>query len=330
MPGDGPNVVLIVADGLRPDCLGIAGNPDVRTPNLDALGQYGVQFRAATMPADADISGLLMGGSPPTLPQQFHNAGYACFAAGKTADLGAAFDHTATVASDYAAMLAARGKTEQSTRWFSGDTADRPALYAKSFGAVRSNLDDALHVTSWIGDQALRFMRAPGAPFFLYVRFTRPAPPFDPPAPWDRIYDRAALHLPEGFAPDAGAGLTEARFRKVLAHYYANITLVDLQIGRILATLTARGQTNNLLVVSSSPGDPLDPAALTGRSARGGADVPARVPLLIAGLPGQLRGKTDDEAVSLAEIAPALVSCIGQAAADTREQGLLARLCPAP
>ena len=32
-----PNIILLMADQMRGDCLGIAGHPDVKTPFLDAL-----------------------------------------------------------------------------------------------------------------------------------------------------------------------------------------------------------------------------------------------------------------------------------------------------
>ncbi len=38
------NVLLILADQLRPDCLGVAGNPLIHTPNLDSLAQEGTLF----------------------------------------------------------------------------------------------------------------------------------------------------------------------------------------------------------------------------------------------------------------------------------------------
>ena len=37
------NVLVIQADQFRADCLGVAGNPDVRTPNLDRLAGDGVR-----------------------------------------------------------------------------------------------------------------------------------------------------------------------------------------------------------------------------------------------------------------------------------------------
>jgi arylsulfatase A-like enzyme len=40
-----PNVLFITADQWRGDCLGVAGHPVVRTPNLDRLAAGGTSFR---------------------------------------------------------------------------------------------------------------------------------------------------------------------------------------------------------------------------------------------------------------------------------------------
>jgi hypothetical protein len=42
-----PNILLVFADDLRADALGLAGNPAARTPHLDALGARGASFRRA-------------------------------------------------------------------------------------------------------------------------------------------------------------------------------------------------------------------------------------------------------------------------------------------
>ena len=39
-----PNIVLIMCDQMRGDCLGIAGHPDVKTPYLDSLAAEGTYF----------------------------------------------------------------------------------------------------------------------------------------------------------------------------------------------------------------------------------------------------------------------------------------------
>ena len=42
-----PNLILLMADQFRGDCLGIAGHPDVKTPYLDSLAADGVYFPTA-------------------------------------------------------------------------------------------------------------------------------------------------------------------------------------------------------------------------------------------------------------------------------------------
>ena len=42
-----PNVVFLLADDLRPDCLGVLGHPIVKTPNIDKLLENGFIFRNA-------------------------------------------------------------------------------------------------------------------------------------------------------------------------------------------------------------------------------------------------------------------------------------------
>ena len=40
--GSTPNVLLIYSDQHRYDCLGVAGHPDIKTPNIDAIATEGV------------------------------------------------------------------------------------------------------------------------------------------------------------------------------------------------------------------------------------------------------------------------------------------------
>ena len=39
-----PNIILLMADQMRGDCLGIAGHPDVKTPFLDSQAAEGVCY----------------------------------------------------------------------------------------------------------------------------------------------------------------------------------------------------------------------------------------------------------------------------------------------
>ena len=44
-PAARPNIVFLLADDLRPDCLGVLGHKIVKTPNLDKLLEHGFIFR---------------------------------------------------------------------------------------------------------------------------------------------------------------------------------------------------------------------------------------------------------------------------------------------
>lgn len=95
------NVVLILADQLRKDCLGMYGNPYVRTPNLDRLAASGIQFERSyvanpiccpnrmslftgCMPSNHGLwtNGLLGSCPEKTIPSKLKAAGY------QTANIG--------------------------------------------------------------------------------------------------------------------------------------------------------------------------------------------------------------------------------------------------
>jgi iduronate 2-sulfatase len=106
-------------------------------------------------------------------------------------------------------------------------------------------------------------------PFFLACGFWRPHLPFNAPkAYWD-LYDRQALTLPSNrFRPAnvptalAGSGELPGQytaytgypddeaFQRLARHgYYASVSYIDAQVGRLLATLEALGLDDNTIVV---------------------------------------------------------------------------------
>ena len=44
-PSSKPNILFLLTDDQRWDALGCAGNPNIHTPNMDALARDGVRFR---------------------------------------------------------------------------------------------------------------------------------------------------------------------------------------------------------------------------------------------------------------------------------------------
>ena len=81
-----PNIILILCDQMRGDCLGVDGNAVIQTPNLDYLAAQGTRFKHAysavqsCLPARATImtgqsqwhTGILgMGRGQGTIPNDF-------------------------------------------------------------------------------------------------------------------------------------------------------------------------------------------------------------------------------------------------------------------
>ncbi|MGH2355556.1 MAG: sulfatase-like hydrolase/transferase [Chloroflexota bacterium] len=291
-----PNVLVILTDQHRWDCLGAAGNAQVNTPHLDRLAAEGVRFTNSFCPFPVCtpsryslLSGLYVhqhGGwtnrctLPPgtdTFPRLLQRAGYRTKAVGKMhftptyLDVGfdelelAEQDGDGRLDDDYHRDLMAHGLLD------ADDLIDQrrefrqraPASYWETYGAKTSNLPEGWHSTTWIGDRAVRALEAwTDEPHLLAVSFVKPHHPFDPPAPWDKMYDPDRLNLlpgwldalPErdreyhaGYFPNAG--LTEPALRHVMAHYYATISHVDHQIGRMLDLLQRRGLYDNTLIV---------------------------------------------------------------------------------
>ena len=194
-----------------------------------------------------------------------------------------------------------------------------------------SQMPAELHPTQWVGDQAVQFIGAQAAgdqPWMCLTSFIHPAPPFSPPSPWHRMY-RAPL-MPMPIVPQDSESLQlwvnrhQNRYkyrdqgidwnlvRCIKAYYYAAISFVDFQVGRILDELGRTGQIDDTLILfASDHGEYLGDYKCFGK--RGMHDGSARVPLVLR-LPGRFDGgKTCDRPVSLVDIAPTILAATGAA-----------------
>ena len=340
-----PNLILLMADQLRWDMLGCAGHPDLRTPNIDALAAHGIRFsealsqstdcvasRATVLtgqyPDAHEVSelseGILAGKT--ALASKLSTKGYRSAAIGKIKPVSKehcyGFD-VVTDLGDYETWLDAEGQVDRAVAWLDATYEEMPKSFAKNFGAVRSNLAEKHHVTTWVGDQALRFFQATSEPFFLWAGFSKPAFPFDPPQNFAGLYKAKDLTLPEDYRVDLPAedidvkgrfdlkNMEESAFRKVLAYYYASVSHLDKQVGRMLATLTARGFTNNIFVLCADHGDYMGQHGLILKEGGQAYDSLLRVPLIVAGMTGQRHGVVDASLVELADLMPTLLEVAG-------------------
>lgn len=160
-----------------------------------------------------------------------------------------------------------------------------------------SQVPDALHSTTWVGERTVDFIHhAPARPWFLFASFIKPHPPFDPTIPYVSRYDPEALPPPVDWtdAPSTDFELFRAQdyskwmegcdlnlARLIKAAYYACISQVDVQVGRILRALDAGGMREDTLVIFSSDHGELlgDHHHFGKRSFYAGA---TRVPLIVS------------------------------------------------
>jgi arylsulfatase A-like enzyme len=353
-----PNILVILTDQQRYDAVGFAGNPSIQTPNLDRLAQDALHFSHAFCPYPvctpsrySFLTGLPVrahGGwsnrctlAPgiETFPRRLRRAGYRTEAIGKMhftpTRLDVGFDRLelseqdgdGRFEDDYHRDLRDHGLfdlediVDQRREYRSRADSD----YWETFGAQASNLPEAWHSTTWIGDRAVRRLEKWGSGGnLLMAGFIKPHHPFDPPAPWDRMYNPERLNPPPGWTDEIlpmdeshRAGyfpndrLTRDSLRRVLAHYYATISHVDHQVGRMIETLKSRGLYDDTLIVfASDHGEYMGYHHLL---LKGGPmyEPLVRVPLLVK-LPGsEAGGERRDTLASLLDVAPMLLHRAG-------------------
>ncbi|MFV0381373.1 MAG: arylsulfatase [Breznakia sp.] len=120
-----------------------------------------------------------------------------------------------------------------------------------------------LHPTNWAVDESIRFLntRDREKPFFLMTSFVRPHPPFDAPQSYYDIYKNKQLqdaasgnwklqNTLYGDTKDSIFGNHHPSMtHDAMAGYYASITHVDHQIGRLLTSLQEDGSYDNTIII---------------------------------------------------------------------------------
>jgi len=289
------NILFLMDDQHRGDCISAEGATWVKTPNLDRLANEGALFRNAYSSTPSCLparTALLTGKSPWShgvlgyapmadsypneMPKMFTRAGYRTHGVGKM-HYGSQKHGFETVILEEAWRGAGKRPFKCEYRqWFSEHypeyDVDATGLgYTDHRGRRAFAYPDELHPTNWTAAQAARFLETyrGDRPWFLKVSFKRPHPPFDPPK---RLLDHyRALKLPraqvgawaeEEFGqfkgsvedtPNAPRGNYPAReIHESRAAYYASISHVDEQIGRVVAALEDRGELEKTFVLFTS------------------------------------------------------------------------------
>ena len=128
--------------------------------------------------------------------------------------------------------------------------------------------EESTHPTNWVTSRAIDFLRRRDRdrPFFLTVSYVRPHPPFDAPKDYFDIYRSMSLRAPAlgdwendeelgklGRIFDSVTGPSDPELiRQAMIGYYACITHLDHQIGRLIQALIDDGVYEDSLIVFTS------------------------------------------------------------------------------
>jgi arylsulfatase A-like enzyme len=254
-----PNIVFCFADQWRAEATGYAGNPDVRTPQLDALAAQGVVFTTAVAncPVCTPYRASLLTGRYPLSTGMFLND--LRLPEGETTVahlLGAAGYDTAYI-----------GKWHLDGAERSAFTPPGPRRGGFAFWAAGNCTHDYMHSRyyrdtpaplHWPGydadaqtDLAIEYIATHGAqrPYCLFLSWGPPHNPFDMPPDYRARYDPASLALRPNVA---------RADREELAGYYAHISALDDNLGRLVAAIDASPCcAETILVFTSDHGDML-------------------------------------------------------------------------
>ena len=319
-----PNVLFVFADQMRDMAMGCAGNGDVRTPNLDRLAMEGTRFSHAfaNCPVCTPSRAMLLSSRYPLCNRVIAND---LPLPEDTPTIGAAF-RDAGYRTGYIGKWHLDGVPRD--RWTPPGPRrhgfDDWAVFNCSHNYFRPNkyYRDAPDVVMADGyepevqtDLALQFLATPDErPFCLFLSW---GPPHDPypmvPERYKAQYDPQRLTLRPNVQPLRPASVRLARTlepRQTLADYYAAITALDEQLGRLLGALQATGLAGNtILVFTSDHGDQLWSQGTMKKQQPYEESV--HIPLLVR-WPGHIpSGRVSDGLVSIIDFTPTLLGLAG-------------------
>jgi len=341
-----PNVLFIISDDLN-NSLGCYGHPLVTTPNIDRLAARGVRFDKAycQFPLCGPSRNSMLCGLYPnstgilqnsqifrqTIPthqsmsQAFRLQGYFAARIGKLYHYNVPKSvgtngHDDPGSWELEMNPAGCDRLLEEPDIFSL----RPGSFGGTLSWYASPRGDLLHTdgmlasdTNWVLERCAKQQR----PFFLALGFYRPHTPYVAPESYFQGYRLNEMPLVSGVEedikdiPKLGLGshkkehekLTDDLRQQAIQAYYASISFMDAQVGRVLDKLEQLGiEDNSIIVFTSDHGYHLGEHGLWQKQSV--FEESARVPLIISA-PGRLGyGKVAETPVGLIDLYPTLTS----------------------
>lgn len=359
-----PNIILIMTDEMRGDCLGYAGHPDVKTPYLDSLASKGIYFPNAysSCPTCVLARAILHTGLSQrntgrvgyedrvdwnyeiTMAGELTKSGYYTQCVGKMHVhplrnyLGfnnvrlhdgylheyrypnVSYGENQLIADDYFYWL-------KDQKGISADVVNT-GLDCNGWVSRPWIYDEMSHPTNWVVTESIDFLRRrdPRKPFFLMTSFVRPHAPFDAPQYYFDLYKNMSLREPIkgdwndkelikkiGYRYNATTGpLDPELVREMQIGYYACITHIDHQIGRLIQALVEqRVMDNTIIIFTSDHGEMLGDHNYIQKARPYQGSI--HIPMFISG-PEELLGRKhciDESLVELRDVMPTFIEIAG-------------------
>src|SRR5690606_17027881 len=283
---DRPDILFLFADDLAIDAVRAFQGRDVETPNLDRLARQGTAFthvfnqgswtgavcvasrtmlntgrslwRARTLDPEAEREAGRF------WPEILRRAGYRTYFSGKwhvRADAEKAFDRVRNVRP---------GMPKDVPEGYSRPVDGKPDSWSPSDPSFGGYWEGGKHWSEVTADDAIAFLdeaKDDDAPSFLYVAFNAPHDPRQAPEEWLEKYPAESLTIPENWLPEyphkdeIGCGKdlrderlapfprTETAIRVHRREYYAIVSHLDAEIGRVLDALERTGRAERTWVI---------------------------------------------------------------------------------
>ena len=286
-----PNILFIFADDQCHQTIGALGNDEIKTPNLDRLATSGVSFRNTynmggwngavcvasramlntgrmiwrAQAAESRYDQLISKGQ--TWSQLLKKAGYETYMTGKwhvKMKPERIFDNV---------VHERPGMPNQTRQGYDRPTEGKLDVWSPFDQSFDGFWKDGKHWSEVLADDAESFLKNAGksdAPFFMYLAFNAPHDPRQSPKKYVDMYPQENIKVPVSYQPlypykDAigcGPGLRDEKLapfprseyavRVNRQEYYAIISHMDAQIGRILAALEKTGKKDNTYIIFSA------------------------------------------------------------------------------
>jgi len=274
-----PNILLIYVDDLGYGDLGSYGHPVLKTPNIDALADAGLRltnYYAPSALCSPSRAGLLTGRYPYrtgikswipegsdiylhaeeiTLAEILRSVGYATAHIGKwhlNSDLGSDVEPQ---------------PTDQGFDYFYGHNAFQIPTNRNPTNVFRNGVSLGMqkgYTADLYADESIKWLeqRDQDKPFFLYLSMAEPHTTFENPPEFNRMYAEFTRGPIVPIKSGSSVPPKDDLVPRGPGEYYANITYMDFQLGRVLRALEDMGIEDDTVVVFASDNGPVTSAWL--------------------------------------------------------------------